>query len=329
VDKARTATLGILFGLGLVAGCAVGTSFETRLVSGPAELCSGQLGIVVADNGAYGTSHRAGYSGVSELRHGDSNRNVFVPAYAGLNFEHIFAGDASCYGWDKFEPRKAPMDLFVTGDRRVELRQERTTNWPLQTTIEYELSNDGAVDFVVRCTPRADRWGKHGYIGLFFASYIHAPEDLGINFLGRGRSETDARPRWIHHVPPRHGEQACHRPAGSDWDPTFDEGFPITLASAASDYEYAYPFFYGVTHGKLLLFMFRRSNDRGELRIAQSPSGGGRGNPAWDFVWFQRDYAVDEEFRFAGRLVCKDFAGRKDVIRTYERWSGQTVQRTP
>jgi hypothetical protein len=294
---------------------------------GHVELRAGNLRLVLADNQAYGEIHRAGYNGVSELEHGDSGRNLFVPRYAGLNLEHIFSGDADSYGRDTFEPRLAPMRLVRVADTRYDLRQNRTESWPLLTTMTFSLAPPDAIDLKVRCVPLADAWSKHGYIGLFFASYIDAPEDLAIHFIGRSRpGEGDPAPRWIRHLPTAHGEAACHRPAGSDWDPPLDPGLPIVLVSGVSPYEYLYPFYYGVSHGKVLILMFeRRTGD--ELRFAQSPSGGGDGNPAWDFIFLKQGYRVGEMFHFRMRAVYRDFRGVEDVVRTYEAWSGKRVER--
>lgn len=48
---------------------------------------------VIVDNSAVDDTvlpgHRAGYSGVGSLRHARRRENLFVPAVAGLNFEHI------------------------------------------------------------------------------------------------------------------------------------------------------------------------------------------------------------------------------------------------
>jgi hypothetical protein len=289
-------------------------------------LKSGVLRLVVADNEAYGKEHRAGYSGVSELYLGAENaRNLFVPTYAGLNFEHIFSGDSQSYGWNIFEPRRSPMKLVRVSETRVELQQARTQNWPLRTRIEYELA-DGGIDFVFCGVPTEDIWKKHGYIGVFFASYINAPEDMSINFIGRSRSgNSDSRSRWIKHLPEKHGQAANHRPAGSDWDPAFDDGFNIDLVKGISDLEYVYPFYYGISGTNVFIIMFERPGKDGEIRFAQSPSGGGRGNPAWDFVFFQRRYAVGQEFCFHARAVYKKFEGQADVIKVYTAWSGEKV----
>ena len=48
----------------------------------------GEINAVIGDNSEH-QFHRAGYNGVWELRHRNSTRNLFVPAYAGLNLEHV------------------------------------------------------------------------------------------------------------------------------------------------------------------------------------------------------------------------------------------------
>jgi len=318
--------LPTLIGLFLALGVPA-MSEEPAPRPGQVELRTGDLRLVLADNQAYGEAHRAGYNGVSELNHQGGEPSLFVPAYAGLNFEHIFSGDAASYDRDKFEPRLAPMQLVRVGDTTYDLRQDRTEGWPLHTTMTFEAASPDAIDLTVRCVPLDDAWAKHGYIGLFFASYIESPEDMAIHFIGRSRpGRGDPTPRWIRHVPPAHGESASHRPAGSDWDPALDPGFPLTLVSGHSPYEYVYPFYYGVSRGKAAVFMFERP-EGGEIRLAQSPSGGGEGNPAWDFVFFKRGYRVGEVFHLRMRLVYRDFRGAEDVVRAYEEWSGQSVER--
>jgi len=53
------------------------------------DLRSSGLRAAIADNEPLEPRHRGGYSGVADLRHG-SSEDLFVPEYAGLNFEHIF-----------------------------------------------------------------------------------------------------------------------------------------------------------------------------------------------------------------------------------------------
>jgi hypothetical protein len=75
----------------------------------------------------------------------------------------------------------------------------------------------------------------------------------------------------------------------------------------------------------VFILMFERLRAGGELRFAQALSGGGKGNPAWDFVYFCRDYAVNCEFSFRVRAVYREFTSAEDAARLYERWSGEKV----
>jgi len=286
------------------------------------------LRVVIADNEAFGPAHRAGYNGVAELSlSGTGAKNLFVPNYAGLNLEHIFSGDSSSFGWNIFEPRRASMKLIHHTARRIELQQESTEHWPLRSRLIYEVSGD-AIDFTYCGTPLADAWKKHGYIGVFFASYIDKPEDMSLQFIGRSRpGRGDPRSRWIKHLPPKHGEAANHRPAGSTWDPPFDPDFNIPLAQGISDFEYQYPFYFGRSGENVFIMMFEHSDDDRQLRFAQSPSGGGAGNPAWDFLYLQRRYQLNREFCFRGRAVLRKFISNEEVIRVYEEWSGEKVLR--
>lgn len=314
---------------GAVVPAGPGSS-DSRPTEHTARIETQSLLVVIADNESYGPAHRAGYNGVAELTlAGDSPRNLFVAPYAGLNLEHIFSGDAETFGWNIFEPRRAPMRLVRRTPTRVELHQEQTEHWPLRSRITFELEATGdAIDFSYCGTPLADAWKKHGYIGVFFASYVQQPEDLSIQFIGRSRpGRGDNRPRWIKHLPAKHGVAANHRPAGSAWDPPLDEGFNIDLVSGVSDFEYLYPFYFGRSGENVFVMMFERPRDGGELRFAQSPSGGGPGNPAWDFVYFQRAYAVNREFCFRARAVLRRFTDAEEIVRIYERWSGEKVIR--
>ena len=287
---------------------------------------TGKLHLVIADNGAYGAEHRAGYNGIAELHLGTSHaQNFFVPLYAGLNLEHIFSGDATSFGWNIFEPRRAPIQLVRTSTNRVELRQERTEHWPLRSRLVYEAHGD-AIGFTYYGTPLTNAWAKQGYIGIFFASYIQAPEDMAIQFIGRSRpGRGDSRSRWMRHLPEKHGQSANHRPAGSHWDPALDDGFNVDLVKGISDLEYIYPFYFGRSGDDMFVLMFERTHEEGELRFAQSPSGGGKGNPAWDFVYFRRRYEVGSEFSFRARAVYRKFTGLEDAARLYEKWSGEKV----
>jgi len=253
--------------------------------------------------------HRSGYSGVASLTHRAQDRNLFVPLYAGLNFEHIHDGTNQSRDI-LFEPRQAPMQIRQIDEYTAELYQPPTPHWQLESWLRYQLLEDGAIEMTLECIPRA-RTFKNGYIGLFFASYIDQPESLDIHFLGRPADQTDAEPRWIRGVTPAHGELSTHLAVDDNRSFDHDPDFPLTLVFNKSNYRYTEPWYYGVSRDMALVLMFR-PEDR--VRLSQSPSGGGKGNPAWDFQWFIPQYEVGKRYRFVMRAMYLAFKSRGQII---------------
>lgn len=254
--------------------------------------------------------HRAGYSGVASLTHRQRKDNLFVPAYAGLNFEHIHDGTTQPREI-LFEPRQAPMAIRRAGEFAVELHQPPTPHWKLESRLRYELFEDGAIELTLECTPRA-RTFKHDYIGLFFASYIHRPESLDIHFMGVPADDLGAKPRWIQAVTPAHGTLPTHPAIADDRRFAHDADFPLSLVFNLSHYRYSEPWYYGASHGLAFVQMFR---PRDAVRLSQSPSGGGDGNPAWDFQWLIPQYEVGRTYRFVMRALYLPFASREQISR--------------
>ena len=199
----------------LVVG-GTGTSLSDRTMkygvpgSGYVVLRRGPVEAIVVDNRAVDDGvlkgHRAGYSGVASLRHEKRGENLFVSAYAGLNFEHIHDGTVQPNAV-LYEPRNAPMELRVIDEHTAELYQRATPHWGLESCQRYRLLEDGAIELTVECVPRK-RAFANGYVGLFWASYIHQPEQGGIQFLGRPddgapRDGPGRRaPQWVAAVSP-------------------------------------------------------------------------------------------------------------------------------
>lgn len=273
----------------------------------------GDVKAVIVDNRAVDDetlkAHRAGYSGVASLTHRKRGENLFVPNYAGLNYEHIHDGTTQ----DRdilFEPRRAAIELRVVSPHIVDLYQAPTPAWKLESVLRYEMLDDGTIEMTLECIPRAKTF-RNGYIGLFWASYIHQPESLDIHFRGHLNGDRD-KVSWVRGVTPAHGVHSTHVGAADRRLFKHDEKFPLTLAFNRSDHLYAEPWYFGVSHGLALVQMFR-PQDR--IRLTQSPSGGGNGNPAWDFQFFIPEYKVNQLYRMVMRAQYVPYESQQQLQR--------------
>lgn len=255
-------------------------------------------------------NHRARYNGLAVLKHTDQPRNIFVPSYAGLNFEHIHDGTNLSIKDNKFEPREEPMELRVIDEHTVEVYQAPTKVHQLESCGRYSILPDGTIEYTFECIPRAGNY-RNDYIGLFWASYIDQPEDKGIHFKAR-LAEGSGAGHWTRTVTPKHGVSSSHPPAGPLPTLKHDPDFTLTLAFNRSDYVYTEPWYYGVSHGMAYALMFRK---RDGIWLVQSPSGGGDGNPAWDFQWFIPHFKVDEAYGFTMRAGYVPFENSEQVER--------------
>lgn len=279
---------------------------HVRLKRGPIEL-------VLVDNQAHdlpdAPHHRAGYNGVAVLKHERQPRTLFVPEVAGLNFEHIHDGTTAGL-IEKFEPRVFPMTLRRIDEYTYELHQRPTKNFQLESCGRYRLLEDGSIEYTFECIPRSGDAFRRKFIGLFWASYIHQPEDKSIHFFGREADEREAAPRWINGVTPAHGVDATHPPADVAFRPHVDDDFPLTLVNHPSRYVHTGGYYYGVCRDMAWVQVFR---PRDKIWIAQSPSGGGRDNPAWDFQWFVPDCRTGETYGFVMRAAYVPYESREQI----------------
>lgn len=284
-----------------------------RCVESYVKLQRGDVSIIVVDNASVDvpelSGHRAGYNGIASLRHVQHPENAFVPSIAGLNFEHIHDGTKAGL-LEKFEPRVFPMELRQINAHTVELYQPPTGNWKLESCGRYSLLEDGTIEYTFECVPRKNAY-SHGYIGLFWASYINNPADKAIYFNGRPQNSTHA-PRWIKAITPNHGIDSTHPPDGLTSLVKVNPDFPLSLVGNLSSHEHVDSWYYGVTGGMALAFMFRPQD---KIWFAQSPTGGGNGNPAWDFQWFIRDVRVGKAYGFTMRAAFIPFVSQAAMIR--------------
>lgn len=205
------------------------------------------------------------------------------------------------------------MELRRINEHAAELYQKPTPHWGLESCTRYELLADGAIEMTFECIPRR-RTFRNNYVGLFWASYIHQPASGAIHFMGHP-AQGDPTPRWIESVSPAHGTRPTHLAADDQREFVHDESFPLSLVFNRSDFRYDEPWYYGVSHGMALVQIFR---PRDQVRITQSPSGGGRGNPAWDFQAFLSDYQLDHRSTIVMRMLYLPFESPEQVRRVVE-----------
>ena len=259
----------------------------------------GPLEAVVVDNRAVDDAvlrgHRAGYHGIAALRHERQPRSLFVPAVSGFNFEHIHDGTTQPRNV-LFEPRQAPMHLRAIDGHTAELHQPPTPHWGVESCLRYELLEDGVIEMTFECIPRRATW-KNDYLGFFWANYIDQPESLDIHFLKPGAAGGSV---WQRGVTPKHGVRATHRSPDDHRNFAHDPDFPLTLVFNFSEHRLAEPWYLGECRGMALVQKFR-VEDR--IRFTQSPSGGGPGNPAWDFQWFIPNPRVGQRYQLVMRAL--------------------------
>jgi hypothetical protein len=277
---------------------------------------TGDLTAVIGDNAAAG-EHRAGYNGLWSLTHRAEPTNLFVPTVAGLNLEHIFDGDQRDHDNSRrifFEPRQAPMTFRRLSEVEAELHQPPTPTFHLESWTRFRLVAPHYVDFTFRCRATQHVF-RHGYIGLFWANYLNAPEDRSLYFRSGGV--------WQQLCTQRHYDESTVRHRDDTLELKFSPGFGETLFTSLSPLRYDEPFYYGLFRGMTLILMFDRSAG---IRFAHSPSGGGTNremqttNPAWDFQYLIPRYDVLQEYSFRVRLAYRERCSRAKVVREFTNW---------
>ncbi len=286
---------------------------------GHATLRSGDLEAVIGDNAAAG-AHRAGYNGIWSLRHRKSTRNTFVPAVAGLNLEHVFNGETEFRNPDTFfEPRRAAMTFSRMGEHGAQLHQPPTPHFHVESWTRFTLRAPHYLDFEFRC--KAHRHSHpRGWFGLFWASYMNAPEDKSMYFPGGWRR---GEALWSQLCTQEHNDESTVRHFDDELKLEFAPQSRDALFKNASRLRYAQPYFYGHIDDMVFLMMFDRSEG---IRFTHSPSGGGADNdaktthPAWDFQFLIPKYEVMKEYSFRACAVLRPRCSRREIAEEYDAW---------
>lgn len=275
-------------------------------------LSAGDLTVTFVDNSAFG-EHRAGYNGIASLIHKNEASSPFVPLYAGFNLEHIFGGDSLV---QLFEPRRHPMQLFRKSAKEVVLYQEATPLSGVESSTTFKLVEPHYIDIQFRCRFTNVDFFKHGYAGLFWASYINEPADKGIHFWGAKGAKA---PGWVTVYSPEHGVESTHRSVSDTANLYYAPNFNAKLSSNLSDYNFLYPYYFGKYKEMVFAYLLNHGKDS-EIRFSQSPTGGGEKNPAWDFHFIIKKPKINSLYFFESRVLYKPFSGEEDVKKEFETW---------
>ncbi len=275
----------------------------------------GDLKAVFVDNSAYGV-HRSGYNGISELYHKDQDSTIFVPFYAGVNLEHIFDGDSLV---SLFEPRRQPMSIEKLSDTKVLLHQPETSISKVESWTVFEMVGPHYIDVKFKFVVHDKAFFNHGYIGLFWASYIDRPKDIGINFKGKERNSRGSGD-WLYAVSKKHGDDGTHISDKDNYKGYLAPNFNVDLSVDVSDYVFTEPYYYGRFRNMVFAYLFDEPKE-GMIRFSKSPSGAGVGRPAWDFQYILPDFEVGKEYAIKLRVVYKEWDNQKDIEKEYKKWA--------
>lgn len=281
----------------------------------------GDLTAIIGDNTAH-EKHRTGYNGVWSLTHrAHGGRNIFVPEVAGLNFEHIFNGEEPADSKVFLEPRNAPMTFRRLGESESELHQPPTPTFHVESWTHFKLVAPHYLDMHFRCVAHRHVF-PHDYLGLFWASYINAPPDKSMYFLGGLTDEEDSL--WMQHCTQFHNHDSTVRHRGDSLDLAFAPGRDTLFKNLAA-FRFNEPFFYGNCDELVWIVMFDRAEG---IRLTHSPSGGGADaalqttHPAWDFQFLVPRPRIMCEYGFHVRTVLRPRCSRDEIQREYQQWKG-------
>ena len=295
----------------------------------------------IADNAPVGI-HRGGYNGLASLITRRTGNNLFVPSYAGLNYETIWLAGLSQYTHDsgsKFEPRCEPMRVDSVDEHRVVLVQPETAHAHVSARITFRVEEPHYlhqhIELVFHRRFCAD--DEQNSFHSLWASYIHMPPDRHIYTQLDGAASALAD--WVGITKEDHSaKELLVRPLPNDRELQAAEHLGVMMSSQPATAEPVLPsalapmelparlggplrFYYGFCHDdQLLLKMFKQPE---RFRLAYSPNGGGKlpeWSPAWDFVLHLEDAQLERTYSWDLCLVVKAYRGRADVLNEIRRY---------
>ena len=262
--------------------------------------------------------HKGGCNGLFSMTPAHEKDTVYVPRFAGLNLEHYFDGNVldDMTVQERFDPRCSQMEFRRLGSTRAELYQPPTVRFGVESRTLFELKEPYYVDVTYRCIPNKEVLDH--FLGVFWASYINAPSDKSIYFLGReGGVDPERSPTWMQFCTQKHGHFSTVMHVSGVGPTSFRKG-RAALWNQMSPLRFDAPFFYGRIGQTVLIYIFEPNPG---LRFAHSPNSGGVRTPdgsdtcpAWDFQLMICDPKPGVEYGLRMRVVCKPWVDRQDVL---------------
>lgn len=293
----------------------------------------------VADNAALGI-HRQGYNGIASLIPKTRGNNIFVPTYAGLNYETIsLAGLTPYHSGLKFEPRHEPMHIEKIDNNRVALVQPETSHAHVSARITFSTEEPYYLHQRIELVFHRRFCGadeKNTFSSLW-ASYLHMPRDRNVymkldertpdlkDWAGVTKEDHSSQDYLIRALPDDRELQAAeHLAVMTSRAPLVPEQTtPQALAPMELSARLSGPlrFYYGLCHdGLLFLMMFKQPE---QFRFTYSPCGAGKQpawNPAWDYVLHLDDAELEKTYRWDLCLAVKEYQDRADVLHEVRRY---------
>lgn len=298
----------------------------------------------VADNAALGI-HRAGYNGIASLIPKHSGNNLFVPTFAGLNYETISLTGLPPYKHprgSKFEPRCEPMHIESATDGNVVLVQPETSHAHVSSRIVFSVEEPCYLHQRIELTfhQRFCPAGEANAFSSLWASYIHMPTDRHIylkpdlddgsdleGWVGITKADhsADTEVRRLpdtNEIGPAEHLAAMSQQRSVKTTDVMDAGRGASgVQGAPHSVHGPLAFYYGFCHAdQMFLMMFRQP---GRFRLAYSPCGAGKEpawNPAWDYVLHLDDAQTGIVYSWDVCLAIKPYAGRKNVLHELRRY---------
>ena len=306
----------------------------------------------IADNSPLGI-HRQGYNGVAGLIPRHSGNNLFVPTYAGMNYETISLTGMPTYRHEatrddhqsKFEPRKEAMHIDSVDAEKVVLVQPESPHSGVEARITFRVEEPHYLHQRIELTFHRQFCGpdESSAFTSLWASYLHMPPDRHL-YLKPDWQLGDELDHWFGLTSAGHGaagyeyrrlpdgRQLCaadHLEAMRAADPLTledldslpESGWPMRALPRASSGDAPLSFYYGLCHDEqLLLKIFRQPE---HFRLAYSPCGGGEEPawcPAWDYVLKLGQASPGTTHVWDVCLVVKPYCGRADVVDEIRRY---------